>query len=98
MMAKEDKSEQPTPKRLKDARKRGEVARTPDLSGGISVLIFSVGLLPLWNKATKKLLQYLIVSIEQVDTYEQLLHDLSHIGMQAIALFATICFPFFVIS
>ena len=98
MMAKEDKSEQPTPKRLKDARKRGEVAKTPDLSAGISVLAFSIVLVPLWNNVTKKFIHYLIFSIEQVDTYERLLGDLSHIGMQAIAFFATICFPFFVIS
>jgi flagellar biosynthetic protein FlhB len=37
-----DKTEKPTPKRLKEAREKGQVARTPDLSAWVSILATSV--------------------------------------------------------
>lgn len=37
-----EKTEKPTPKRLKEARKEGQVARTPDLGGWATVLLLSL--------------------------------------------------------
>jgi flagellar biosynthetic protein FlhB len=37
-----DKTEKPTPKRLKEAREKGQVARTPDLSAWVSILATTV--------------------------------------------------------
>jgi flagellar biosynthetic protein FlhB len=37
-----DKTEKPTPKRLKEARDQGQIARSPDLSGWVSVLATTV--------------------------------------------------------
>src|SRR3954469_5579471 len=37
-----DKTEKPTPKRVKEARDKGQIARSPDLSGWISVLATTV--------------------------------------------------------
>src|SRR4051812_31068067 len=37
-----DKTEKPTPKRLKEAREKGQVARTPELSAWVSILATTV--------------------------------------------------------
>jgi flagellar biosynthesis protein FlhB len=39
--ADQDKTEQPTPYRLDEARKRGEVAKSPDVSGSIVMIVFA---------------------------------------------------------
>lgn len=41
----QDKTEQPTPYRLEEARKRGEVAKSPELSGAVTMTAFAVALL-----------------------------------------------------
>ncbi|KAF1302020.1 flagellar biosynthesis protein FlhB [Candidatus Enterococcus willemsii] len=97
-MAEGDKTEQPTPKRLKDARKRGEVAKSPDISSSVSLLIFAGMLIPLWTYVMKKLLPYLVTSIQHVHNYEHLMEDLPKIALQAIAVFLLTCLPFFAIT
>jgi flagellar biosynthesis protein FlhB len=47
MADKSDKTEKPTPKRRKEARQRGQVARTPELGQWLSVLVLSTVLGPL---------------------------------------------------
>lgn len=42
MSDKHSKTEEPTPKKLQDARKKGQVAKSADLNAGISLLIFAV--------------------------------------------------------
>ena len=41
-MAKDDKTEKPTPKRRKDARKRGQIAKSPDISSWLVLLVGSL--------------------------------------------------------
>lgn len=50
--ADQDKTEQPTPHRLEEARKRGEVAKSTDVIGALVMITFaSVGILTLGNVA-----------------------------------------------
>ena len=49
MSEKDGKTEQPTAKRLRDARKRGEVPKTQELAAAVSLMVFSFMLLPLWH-------------------------------------------------
>jgi flagellar biosynthesis protein FlhB len=41
-MAQADKTEKPTPKKKKDSRKKGQIARTPDLVAWVQILVASV--------------------------------------------------------
>ena len=43
----EEKTEKPTPKRKREARREGQVARTPDLGGWLSVLVLGLAVGPL---------------------------------------------------
>lgn len=97
-MAKDDKTEQPTPKRLRDARERGEVAKSPDISSSISLLAFAGLIVPLWTYIMKQLIPYLITSIQHVHSYERLLTDLPKLAIQAIIVFVLACLPFFAIT
>ena len=97
-MGNDDKTEQPTPKRLKDARKRGEVAKSQDISSSVSLLIFAGMLIPLWTFMTEQLLPNLVASIQRVHNYENLIHDLPKIAMQSLLLFLLTCLPFFAIA
>lgn len=42
MSDKENKTEDPTPKRLRDAKKKGQVAKSGDLNGAVSLLVFTI--------------------------------------------------------
>ena len=42
-----DKTEKPTPKRRRESRKKGQIARTPDLGQWLTVLLLSVAIGPL---------------------------------------------------
>jgi flagellar biosynthetic protein FlhB len=46
----QDRTEEPTPKRLSEARKKGQVARSRDLSASL-VLIASLGVLTFWSSS-----------------------------------------------
>ncbi|MFI2706302.1 flagellar biosynthesis protein FlhB, partial [Nocardioides sp. CER28] len=43
----EEKTEKPTPKRRREARKEGQIARTPDLGGWLSILVLGLAVGPL---------------------------------------------------
>jgi flagellar biosynthetic protein FlhB len=47
MAAGEEKTEKPTPKKRREARKEGQVARTPDLGGWLSVVVLGLAVGPL---------------------------------------------------
>lgn len=49
MAEKDGKTELPSAKRLRDARKRGEVPKTQELAAAVSLLVFSFLTLSLWQ-------------------------------------------------
>lgn len=46
----EEKTEKPTPKKRREARKEGRIARTPDLGGWLSVLVLGLAVGPLLGR------------------------------------------------
>ena len=53
---KQDKTEKPTPQRVKEGRKKGQIAKSSHLSGWISMLLVSLVLPPLFGSGEKRLL------------------------------------------
>lgn len=60
----QDKTEQPTPYRLEEARKRGEVAKSPDVAGALVMIVFAAviavtgaGVASALATATRRMLQ-----------------------------------------
>jgi flagellar biosynthetic protein FlhB len=54
-MAHDDKTEKPTPKRKKEARRKGQVAKSPDVSGWLIMLVGSLIIPVVFKSAEKKL-------------------------------------------
>ena len=44
---KDGKTEKPTPKRIRDSRKRGEVAKSPDVVAAVALFVFAMLFVPL---------------------------------------------------
>ncbi|MBM7708070.1 flagellar biosynthesis protein FlhB [Enterococcus lemanii] len=98
MSDKDGKTEQPTAKRLKDAREKGDIPKSPDLVAALSLLAFSLVLLPLWEYLIKQLLPFMKSFFQRLDSYEQIFNDLPKLGMQLIVLFFLLTFPFLAVS
>lgn len=98
-MAHEDKTEKPTPKRKKEARREGRVAKSPDVSGWLTMLVASMLVPKLFDSANSKLTG-LVGQATQVMTnpspagalgvLEKGLQDLVAIVVPILALFAVL--------
>lgn len=97
-MEKDGKTEKATPKRIRDARKRGEVGKSPDVAIAFSLLGFAFLLNPLMTLLIKKFSPFLIASLERIDVVDSLYQDLSHVLIQAILLFFILGAPFFLVA
>ncbi|MFT9371988.1 flagellar biosynthesis protein FlhB [Liquorilactobacillus hordei] len=98
MADKDGKTEKPTPKRLKDARKKGEVPKTPELNIAVSLLIFAFIILPLWEFILQEFLPYLTQMIEQVAEFKVQISDLPKVAIQAVLMILLLASPFMLIS
>ncbi|KRM92194.1 EscU/YscU/HrcU family type III secretion system export apparatus switch protein [Liquorilactobacillus cacaonum] len=98
MADKDGKTEKPTLKRLKDAKKKGEVPKTPELNTAISLLAFSLVILPLWEFLLKELLPYLTQMIEQIANFNVEMSDLPRVAVQAVVMILILTSPFMLIS
>jgi flagellar biosynthetic protein FlhB len=96
---KDGKTEKPTPKRLSDARKKGQVAKSQDLSSAISFVTFALALAGLSTyifERTYVLMKNMLGSGLSLHTAIE--NDLSHIGLQAIIWVIVLGGPFFIIA
>ncbi|MFT8424609.1 MAG: EscU/YscU/HrcU family type III secretion system export apparatus switch protein [Liquorilactobacillus sp.] len=98
MADKDGKTEKPTPKRLKDAKKKGEVPKTPELNIAISLLIFAFVILPLWEFILKEFLPYLTQMLEQIADFKVEMNDLPRVAVQAVLMIILLASPFMLIS
>lgn len=94
MSEKDGKTEKPSPKKLRDARKKGELVKSPDLISAISFLIFSIFFIPLWETVIQK-------SVVLLQTHFSIQYDpiflennLNSLGIQSVISFLLIVFPF----
>src|SRR3954471_12393018 len=64
----EEKTEKPTPKRRREARKEGQIARTPDLGGWLSLLVLGLAVGPLLGhevEAWRRLIETSLRAVER---------------------------------
>lgn len=101
---KDEKTEKPSPKRLKDARKDGEVAKSSDLTSAISFVAFalltsSLGLY-VFEKSFAFLRGYLSHGFQMGSglSTEGLRNNLNSLGVQSIIILFTIAGPFLAIA
>lgn len=91
------RSEQPTPKKRTDSRKKGQVARSRELNTTVMMLAASVGLLLLGrqigNEMQVLLASNMVLDQRVLSSNAQLLLHLSNVTHSAIAIFS----PFFII-
>lgn len=95
---KESKTEKPTPKRLRDARKKGQVAKSQDLSSAISFVAFALALTALAAYLFQRvyiLLKNMLGGGFNVDGFE---NNLNHMGTQAILWVVILSAPFLLIA
>lgn len=98
MADKSGKTEAPTPKRLRDARKRGEVTKSQELNIALSLLAFGFLFLPSWQFVIEKMGPYLVVMIEHLGNGGQIKTELPKILLQAVGMFFLLSAPFMVIT
>lgn len=97
-MDKEGKTEKPTAKRLKDTRKRGEVAKSPDITIALSLVGFSFLLNPFMIFLVEKFLPFLTNNLENLGNYQDVYRDLPRVLIQAILLFFLVGAPFYILA
>lgn len=98
MSEKDGKTEKPSPKKLRDARKKGEIVKSPDLVSATSFLIFSMFFIPLWQFVIKQCKGLLESSYSKQYHHDFLENNLSSIGFQAIMKFFLVVSPFLAIA
>lgn len=98
MFEKDGKTEKPTAKKLKDARKKGDVVKSPELISAVSFLIFSIFFIPLWEYVIREC-EGLLKSYFSIQYDPQYLeNNLRAIGIQNIIKLFLIIAPFLVIG
>lgn len=98
MSEKDGKTEKPTAKKLKDARKSGDIVKSPELVSAIPFIVFSLFLIPLWEFVIKQsgglLRSFFSIQYNQLNLEK----NLSAIGIQNIIILLMITGPFLVIG
>jgi flagellar biosynthetic protein FlhB len=94
----QDKTEQPTPKKLQEARKKGQVAKSKDLSAAI-VLMAVVGAFYLFSSSTTDSMErYLIWYFNNCLTFDVNERHLPWVLLESLFDMAVMFLPFFVIA
>lgn len=95
---KSDKTEKPTPRRIREARKEGQVAKSQDL-GAAAVLLGLAGFfIPAWQFVIQNYLPYMVASLQNLTIYQAQMNDLPKVALQAIWLVVLGSLPFMAIS
>ncbi|GET12136.1 EscU/YscU/HrcU family type III secretion system export apparatus switch protein [Ligilactobacillus agilis] len=95
---KSDKTEKPTPRRIREARREGQVAKSQDL-GAAAVLLGLAGFfIPAWQFVIQNYLPYMVASLQNLTIYQAQMNDLPKVAVQAIWLVVLGSLPFMAIS
>ena len=81
MADKDEKTEAPTPKRLSEARNKGQVARSQDLQNGVNLLLMTITLWIFGRRAVEMMSGQLIDNFNKISVFE--LNDTNLIGLLA---------------
>jgi len=94
MAEKDGKTEKPTPKKMRDARKKGQIPKSQDLSSSLSFVLFAATLTVLSGYVLERTLVYLQQSLRFGNDPTAAIHELGSIGMKAIVWFIVLSAPF----
>lgn len=98
MADKDGKTEKPTPKRLRDARQKGELTKSPELTSAVTFVVFAVMIVPLWEFVTKQSFKLLESHFSKGYDLLKLENNLGAIGLQSMLALLLMIAPFLVIG
>lgn len=95
---KANKTEKPSAKRLRDARKRGQIPKSQDLVIALSLLGFALVLEPMWSNVGGYLVNYLTASFENISQTKVAFNTLPRLGTQSILMLFILAGPFMLLA
>ncbi|MCP0886238.1 EscU/YscU/HrcU family type III secretion system export apparatus switch protein [Ligilactobacillus sp. WILCCON 0076] len=95
---KASKTEKPTARKIRQARKEGQIAKSQDLSAATVLIILAVVFIPAWEFVIENYLPYMISSFQRISDYKTQINDLPKIAIQSIAIILLGSAPFMVVS
>ena len=98
MSEKDGKTEKPTPKRLRDARKKGQIPKSQDLASALSFAVFAFLSTMIASFVFKYSFVYLQNALKQPIDLNGFENNLSNLGMQAIIGIFVLAGPFLLIA
>lgn len=93
-MAAEDKTEAPTPKRRKELRDKGQVARSPEVGTAVTFLLAWLALKAFGQDTMRTLSDLLTFSFQNIKQPDVTDTALMHLGISLAMLFARVVLPF----
>jgi flagellar biosynthetic protein FlhB len=98
MSEKDGKTEKPTPKKLREARRKGQVPKSQDLSSALSFGFFALSLTALATYVLERSFVFLKNMLRFGPDPMSSMRELSSIGMNAIIWFLVLSAPFLIIA
>ncbi|SFC40753.1 flagellar biosynthetic protein FlhB [Alkalibacterium subtropicum] len=98
MSEKDGKTEKPTPKKLREARRKGQVPKSQDLSSALSFGFFALSLTALATYVLERSFVFLKNMLRFGPDPMSSMRELSSIGMHAIIWFLVLSAPFLIIA
>jgi len=98
MSEKDGKTEKPTPKKLREARRKGQVPKSQDLSSALSFGFFALTLTVLATYVLERTFVFLKTMLRFGPDPSASIRELSSIGMNAIIWFFVLSAPFLIIA
>jgi flagellar biosynthetic protein FlhB len=92
-MAAEDKTEAPTPKRRRELREAGQVARSPELGTAASFLVAWMALKAFGEHTIRTMSELLTLNFQSIKQPDMTTDGLMHTGMSNVLLFARVMAP-----
>lgn len=98
MAEKDGKTEKPTPKKLRDARKKGQVPKSQDLSSALSFVTFALAFTALTTYVLQRAFVILQNMLRGGFKIQNIENELGSIGTQAMGFFFLLAAPFLIIA
>lgn len=98
MSEKDGKTEKPTPKKLREARRKGQVPKSQDLSSALSFGFFALSLTALATYVLDRAFVFFKNMLQFGPDPAASMKELSAIGMQGMTWFVILAAPFLVIA
>lgn len=98
MAEKDGKTEKPTPKKLRDARKKGDIAKSQELTSSLTFTVFAlvgINLVARTLEQVHPLLKRMLAAPATIGDIEQ---NLNQIGLQAVMFFFVLIGPFLAVA